>query len=409
MRVLMVIQRYGGGVIGGAERSAAELSTRLVHRGHDVEVLTSNAGTYGDWAPGFPVGSTVEDGVAVHRLPVETRLDRARFDPLNQRVIGAALQGRHVPMMAQREWLHALGPVMPGLHDWLTEHVGRFDAVCVHTVGYWHAASAIEAIAGRCPVVLHPLAHEEPGLVLPVFDAPLLRADVFAFLTPEEQRLIERRAGRPGSGVVIGLGAEPAVRASPVEVASIRKRLGVAPGDGFLLCAGRVDRDKGVHALAAGWEAARRRGADLPVLVVSGEVVHPLASSDRVRVTGPLSADELRAAMAASTALVNPSVFESFGIVLTEAWAQGTPALVNARCDVLAGQCRRSGGGLSWHDLAELHEQIHALEQNPELRAAIGERGASFVRDELKWDDVLDRYEALLSSLLAEHRGSPSR
>ena len=403
MRVLMVIQRYGRSFIGGAERSCAELSERLVRRGHTVEVLTSNAVAYGDWQVGSVAGTLVEDGIAVHRLSVETRMDRATFEPLNQRVIGAALEGRHVPMLVQCEWLQMLGPVMRDLDAWVDSNIDRFDIICVHTLGYWHASATINAVAGRHPVVLHPLAHDEPNLSLPVFDAAVLGADAFAFLTPEERLLVEGRirpSRRPGA--VIGLGVDRVGPASMAVRGAVRGRLGLADADPFVLCAGRVDRDKGVHALAAAWEEAHRRGVDLPVLVVAGEIVHELRSSAQVHVTGPLSRAQLAAAMAASIALVHPSVFESFAIVLTEAWAQGTPTLVNAACDVSAGQCRRSGGGLAWHDLAELHEQITALVSSPPLRAVLGARGQRYVEEALRWDDVLDRYEALLASVVSD-------
>ena len=173
MRVLAVVQRYGDDIGGGAERSCAELAERLMTRGHAVEVLTTDARTYGDWQTGFPSGRSVENGVVVHRLPVTTRMNREMFDPLNQRVIGAALQGRHVPMVVQREWLQALGPVMTGIDGWLDANIERFDLISVHTLGYWHATAAMAAVRGRRPVVLHPLAHDEPNLALPIFDAAL--------------------------------------------------------------------------------------------------------------------------------------------------------------------------------------------------------------------------------------------
>ena len=398
MRVLSVVQRYGDDIGGGAERSCAELAERLMKRGHVVEVLTTDARTYGDWKPGFSSGRSVENGVVVHRLPVTTRMNRATFDPLNQRVIGAALQGRHVPMFVQREWLHALGPVMTGIGDWVDANVERFDLISVHTLAYWHATAAIAAVRGRRPLVLHPLAHDEPNLALPIFDAARRGADGFAFLTPEEQTLIERRAGRARPSAVIGLGIEAPPVVDDRARKSIRSRLGLGASESFLLCAGRVDRDKGVHALAAMWAQARPDKRRL--LVVAGEIVHPLAASDGVRVVGALTRDELAASIAEAVALVHPSPFESFAIVLAEAWAQGTPTLVNASCEVLVGQCRRSGGGLAWHDLAELEAQVDALCASPQLRAVLGERGRQAVAEQLRWVDTMDRYAGLLERVV---------
>ena len=76
MHILAVVQRYGAGITGGAEQSCAELSERLVRRGHSVEILTTDAITYGDWQPGLPTGSSRSSGVDIVRLPVRTRMVR---------------------------------------------------------------------------------------------------------------------------------------------------------------------------------------------------------------------------------------------------------------------------------------------------------------------------------------------
>ena len=51
MRILYVVQRYGPQVLGGSETAARLFAERLVARGHSVEVLTSCARDYVDWAP----------------------------------------------------------------------------------------------------------------------------------------------------------------------------------------------------------------------------------------------------------------------------------------------------------------------------------------------------------------------
>ena len=60
-------------------------------------------------------------------------------------------------------------------------------------------------------------------------------------------------------------------------------------------------------------------------------------------------------------ALVSPSAFESFSIVLMEAWSVGTPALVNSRCAVTLDHVRRSGGGLAFGNYAELEVELDRL------------------------------------------------
>ncbi|MEO7442028.1 MAG: hypothetical protein ABIW46_00680, partial [Acidimicrobiales bacterium] len=66
MKLLFVVQRYGKQVAGGAELCCRHYATRLAARGHDVEVLTTCALSYVDWANALPSGTEVIDGVTVH-------------------------------------------------------------------------------------------------------------------------------------------------------------------------------------------------------------------------------------------------------------------------------------------------------------------------------------------------------
>ena len=398
MRILTVIQRFGADITGGAEANCRALVRGLTERGHLVEVLTTSSTEYGDWANVLPRGMQLEEGVPVHRLDTGARLDRATFEPLDQRVIGALLLGSQLPRFAQEEWLRALGPTMPGLASWIDANVDRFDIICVHTLAYAHAAMTVAAVDGRRPVVLHPLAHDEPALALDVYNSVLERVNAFAFLTDEEAAIIDRRCS-PRPSAVIGLGIEPP-QVKTVSAEAVRDRLGLRSGEVFLVCVGRVDREKGVHSLAGWIRSLRRRGVELAPLVVIGDVMHPLESDDSVRVVGRLDPADVVAAMREAVVLVHPSRNESFGIVLCEAWAQGTPCLVNAGCDVTVGQCERSGGGIAWRDIAELAAQVDAFTADPALRSAFGERGRRYVIDRLRWSGVLDRYEALLNAVV---------
>src|SRR5690242_19509762 len=106
----------------------------MAARGHRVEVLTSCATSYVDWADVYPAGTSEQDGVVVHRLPVAATRDLDRFGPVN----GRAVYGRKpVPLYLQREWMEMQGPKLPALPGWLAAEAGRFDAVSFFTYLYW--------------------------------------------------------------------------------------------------------------------------------------------------------------------------------------------------------------------------------------------------------------------------------
>ncbi len=133
MRLLYVVQRYGREVAGGAELHCRQFATHLAQQGHDVEVVTTCARSYLDWANTEPAGTTEVDWVTVHRLTTGRRRDLRLFGPLNGRVTWGR---KPVAFHVQAEWMRAQGPDVPGLPAWLDGNVHRFDAVIFFTYLY---------------------------------------------------------------------------------------------------------------------------------------------------------------------------------------------------------------------------------------------------------------------------------
>jgi glycosyltransferase involved in cell wall biosynthesis len=75
--------------------------------------------------------------------------------------------------------------------------------------------------------------------------------------------------------------------------------------------------------------------------------------------------------------------------------------LVQGRCDVLAGQARRSGGAISYAGYAEFEAAVDLLVADPEMAPTLGARGRAYVERRYSWDAVLGRYERLLGETAA--------
>jgi glycosyltransferase involved in cell wall biosynthesis len=396
VRLAFVVQRYGADVVGGAERAAREIATRLAARGHDLEVVTSCAVSYVDWADAYPPGVVDDDGVRVHRLPVRTARDPLLFGPLNARVPGG---NRQTALHVQRDWLRMQGPELDGLDDWLRARAGDFDAIAFLTYLYWPTVTGLRAVAGVTPTVLHPFAHDEPPFYLSVFESPFHLADGYAFLTEEEEALVRRRFRIVGPSVVTGLGTELEGEPASGAVGALRRRLGLGDRP-YLLFVGRVDASKGAVELVDFYGAYRRRHADAPPLVVVGDPVTPLPRTRDVIVAGSVDEATKNAAIAGCAAFLVPSYFESFSIVLIEAWARARPALVQARCDVLVGQARRSGGAIPYRGFAEFEAALERVLGDQGLARSLGEAGRNYVEARYRWDAILDRYEGLLTEVI---------
>ncbi|MGH2706683.1 MAG: glycosyltransferase family 4 protein [Actinomycetota bacterium] len=392
MRLLYVVQRYGQEVAGGAELHCREFATRLADRDHEVEVLTSCATSYVDWANTYPSGTESLGGVTVHRLPVTAPRDQHRFSPLNHRVVGGH---KPVPLYLQREWMRLQGPELAGLASWLGRHAGSFEVVIFFTYLYYTTWAGLPAAAGLVPTLLHPTAHDEPPFYLPLFDATFRLPCAFAFSTPEEAHLVQRRFGRQAPSEIVGIGVE---LDSDLGVGEQAFRASSGLGDRpYLLFVGRVDPGKGSDEIYDFFLAYKRRNPGPLALVILGDPVKAPPPHRDVVLTGFVDEATKRAAMAGTLALVQPSYFESFSMVLTEAWVHRKPALVQGRCEVLEGQARRSGGGIPYQGFAEFEAAVDMLREDPALGRALGEAGRRYVEERYTWDAVLGRYERLLA------------
>jgi glycosyltransferase involved in cell wall biosynthesis len=149
--------------------------------------------------------------------------------------------------------------------------------------------------------------------------------------------------------------------------------------------------------------AYKRRHPGPLKLVIVGEPVITLPPDDSIIVTGYLSESEKLDAIAGCTAFLQPSYFESFSMALTEAWSQRRPAIVQGRCDVLAGQARRSGGGIPYVGFAEFEAAVDELLTNETLADAMGQNGRDYVEKMYRWDTIMDRYDVLLEQTVDAH------
>ena len=206
---------------------------------------------------------------------------------------------------------------------------------------------------------------------LSIFEEVLRAPDAFAFLTPEEADLVHERFPGSPDGDVVGIGVE---MDRPGDADAFRRRyeLGSSP---YLLYVGRVDPAKGASELIDYFVAYKRRNPGDLKLVLLGELLVDDPAGPDVVTTGFVDEPTRNDALAGALALVHPSYFESFAMVLTETFAQRRPALVQRRCAVLDGHAHRSGGAVPYSGFAEFEAAVDLLVASPELADALGEAG----------------------------------
>ena len=165
----------------------------------------------------------------------------------------------------------------------------------------------------------------------------------------------------------------------------------------YFLFVGRLERIKGLDDVIPVFRD--RDGADLLIAGDGeyGETLRAIAGdSPRVRFLGRITPDELSRYYRHAKALVVPSVcFETFGIILIEAFRQSTPVLAR-RIGPFPEIVERSGGGLLFTDAEELRAALDRIENETGLRDTLARAGrTAFVRN---WSEeaVVPQYLGLI-------------
>lgn len=390
MKVAYVVPRYGLEVLGGAEYGARMLAERLVSRfGWDVEVLTTCALDWRTWADDYPPGTVDVHGVRVHRFRSAAGRDPG-FEDFSARVLAAP---EEASAGDGRRWIDLQGPLCPDVVTAAAD--SDADVVVFYPYLYHPTVRGVPAVGRRA--VLHPAAHDEPPLRLPLFRDVFARVGGLVFQTMGERRLVERMfpvAATPQ--VLMGLGCEPAAG----DEAEARRTLGLGD-DPYLLCLGRVDEGKGTGALARFFAAYKRRHPGPLKLVLAGPVLDRPPAHPDVVVAGPVAETVKWGALRGATALVSPSAFEAFSIVVVEAWTAGVPVLVNAFCAATSEHVARSGGGLAFSGYAQFEVAVERLVSDPGLNAALAARGRAHAERHFTWPVILDRYRGFLERVAA--------
>jgi glycosyltransferase involved in cell wall biosynthesis len=406
VKVAFVVDRFGEDVNGGAELLCRALVRRLVRRPEidELRVLTTCARDHLTWANHYPEGESVDDGVRVER-------HRVRFGRMGrvQRYLFDAMQSPLRSAWLERLWLLAQGPYAPSLLRRIAEVRERYDAFVFVTYLYHPTVRGLP-LAGRRAILLGT-AHDEPAIGLAMFRTLFESTRAIACLTPEEDEFLRGRFALAGHRLeVVGSGVD-----APPSSAAMDAACAPLPDAPYLLYVGRIESEKGVPELLAGFRAFRARhaatefrredgstfrGGELQLLL-AGRVGMPMSEEPGVVPVGFVSDAAKHALLRGCTALVAPSRYESLSLVLLEAWQHARPVLVNAHCAVTVGQVTRAQGGAAYDGADALAAAIERTLADAAWRTACGASGRAYVDAEYAWATVEARWLVLLREVAA--------
>jgi phosphatidyl-myo-inositol alpha-mannosyltransferase len=365
---------YPGGVGGHVEALAEE----LLREGHEVRLLAP-------YDPDDRLARVMHRGVPPQRRPLPNHLI-----PLG-RTVGLPMNGAVSNLSVSSSSLAVLG------HELRT---GGYDVVHVHEpnapVVSWYAVEAT-----RSPVVgtfhTYSTSLVANGLAANFFGARRLYRKLHARIAVSEAARWTAARFYGGRYRVIPNG---------VDVGAARPAHGKGDVALRLLFVGRAEERKGLPILLRAFEALRGAGVDarLTVAGATSEEVEPLLLDPAgVEVAGRVSDEEKWRLLGEADLLCAPSLGgESFGMVLTEAFASGTPVVASdiagygdVVCDGVDGVLVPPGRAV------ELGETLRALALDHDRRERMA-RAAREGAQRFAWptvtSEVMDVYEEARSS-----------
>jgi phosphatidylinositol alpha-mannosyltransferase len=348
---------------GGVLEHANEQAQALMELGHDVRIVCGNDPP-GQFTRVLHPRSGSHDEPPSYVLPI----GRSVIVPANGSLPNIVLSPRafvRIRRVLERE---------------------RFDLVHVHEPMTPLPCTAVLAL-GRMPLVATFHASGELGwlrLAKPAWGFLLDRLD--HRIAVSEQARDSAARWFPGeyeivpNGVVIPAHADPGGRSNHV------------------VFVGRQEARKGLHVLLRAWpDVHRQTGARLRLIGADPLRVRLLVSQQRlslegVDVLGTVDNERRTAELLDAKALVAPSLGgESFGIVLTEAFASATPAVASDIAGYREVMTPETGLSVPPGDPAALAQAVIALLEDEPRRRALGAGARELARERYAWPDIAAR------------------
>lgn len=193
------------------------------------------------------------------------------------------------------------------------------------------------------------------------------------------------------------------------ERGEFRRRYGLDDNERIVLYLGRIHRIKGLDLLARAFADLSKSLNDIELVIVGPDggylpslkkLVGELKIGDKVLFTGPLYGQEKLEAYVDADIYVLPSFYETFPGTVLEALACETPVIITDRCGI-ADVINRQAGLVVSYDAGQLQQALLHILGDDKLRRAFGEKGKLLVREKFNWEKIAELMESVYLSCLS--------
>lgn len=386
-KICFIVQRYGLEVNGGAELHCRQLAERMLTKYKEVHVLTSKAIDYMTWKDEYKADEEVINGVVVHRFSVSHERKAKEFNEINGRFFANELRQDE-----EREWVEKQGPALPGLLDYLEENKDNYDAFIFFTYLYYPTVLGVDIVKDKAIVI--PTAHDEPFLRMKIFDDVFLKPRSFFFNTEEERVLIHSKYHN--EHIPSDLGGVGVEIPEIIDGERFKEKYGLSS---FVVYVGRIDEGKNCHQLFKYFIEYKKRNDNDLKLVLMGKPVIDVPKHKDIISLGFVDDQDKFDGIAAAEMLVLPSEFESLSMVVLEAMSVGIPVIVNGKCLVLKGHCKKSNGAFYYNNYFEFEGEINYLLEHPEVVSVMNDNAKKYVDENYQWDVIVERLARMIEEI----------
>lgn len=397
-RIAVVNQRYGAEVNGGSEVYAREIAQRLSTI-YNVDVITTTAQNYTTWENVYEAGRSQDGKVTIFRFPVARKRNTYGQSILSKILFHIPF---HIPFL-EKKWIEYQGPYSPEAVRYIEEKKDDYDAFIFVTYLYYLTAFGLPMVAEKS--ILIPTAHDEKPIWFRYYRELLTKPKALGFLTEEEKRFVASIADISGQFVsVIGSGVNVPNKKNKdqeddrdIDSERFKKKYHISSR--YIIYCGRVDASKGCDELFSYFRNYKKKTKSNLELIVLGKLAMPEPKGKDIHCFGFVSDKEKYDAMAGAETLALPSRYESLSLSVLESLSLGIPILVNGRCEVLKGHCKRSQAGLYYNNEKEFIEKLQIIDEKTPAYNAMKQNGPEYIKKYYSWNKTIEELSRMIEDI----------
>ena len=399
MKIAFVIPWYQEQIPGGAEAELRGYVHKLISAGIDTEILTTRVKEFtADWNVNYyPEGCSEEYGIKIHRFNVKKR-NTEKFGDVNAKLMSNERVSKVEEEIFLKEMINS-----PDLYRYIRDKHDEYDLFIF--IPYMFGTTYYGMLECLDKAVMIPCFHDEAYIYIDIYKKAFEHAAGFIYNAEAEKRLANKVFDLSGAEqMVLGVGVDTD---HSYDAQRFRDKFGIK--DPFILYAGRKDVGKNIYLLINYFREYRKRHKESQlklVLIGGGQVDVPEDIKDEIIDLGFVDRQDKYDACAASLALCQPSVHESFSIVIMESWLCERPVLVHEECEVTSDFTKNSNAGLYFRTYPEFEGCIDYYLEHEEIAMKMGQNGREYVLANFAWDIVTDKMIQFFERIIRKGRKS---